>query len=101
MKYRIKHVALFLFLFVGVLSNIFAVGLVHDGSKISGEKSAVECERVRACEKEPKNANSVSVIKKRDADPTLREILGENLSKFVDDFIDIANTNGKHTLLLE
>ncbi len=47
---HIRHIALLFVLLTGVLDNVFAVDLVHDGSKISIEKRAVRYESIKAWE---------------------------------------------------
>lgn len=47
---QIKYIAIFFVLMQGVLSNSFAIHLVHDGSELSIEKRAVECERIKEWE---------------------------------------------------
>jgi hypothetical protein len=41
MLFKIRHLAIFFVLLIGVLSNTFAINYWHDGSKISIEKRAV------------------------------------------------------------
>jgi hypothetical protein len=41
MLFKIRHLALFFVLLIGVLSNTFAINYRHDGSKLSIEKRAV------------------------------------------------------------
>lgn len=47
---KVRHIALFFVLLIGVLGNVFASVVVHDGSKISVEKSAVGAESIKAWE---------------------------------------------------
>ncbi len=48
MTQKFRHIALFSVLLIGVLGNVFATNLVHDGSKISVEKRAVGAESIKA-----------------------------------------------------
>jgi hypothetical protein len=83
MKHRIKHIALLFVLLMGVLSNVFAIGLVHDGSKISIEKSAVGAESIKAWE------GLINI-------PTLRKNIDwlTRSSKWIDEGAEFVTTNG-------
>jgi hypothetical protein len=50
MKQKFKNIVKLFVLLIGVLGNVFAIGLVYDGSKKSIEKRAVDAESIKAWE---------------------------------------------------